>query len=128
MKLTDDQIEAIRQEVAQEPETSPARRLLAHLDAVDAEEWETGRKRIIDKLVNEDGFTPAEAERTIAAYFGGGVQPEFDYEAPCPACDGTRRGHGPGLFPKCSRCNGSGAIITYKKLPPDTRFERVSKD
>lgn len=127
MKLTDDQIEAIREEVAHEPETSPARRLLAHLDAEAKEAWEKGRERLIAKLVKEDGFTLSEATRTIDAYFSGGVTPEFDYQALCPVCEGTGCSQ-EDLFSKCSRCLGSRTIVTYKKLPADTRFERVAKD
>lgn len=124
MPLTDEELEAIRVEVASEPATSPARRLLAHIDEEAQVAFDEGLDKIRKKLVNEDGFTPSEAERTVRVYYIEGVRPEFDSNVKCPACEGTGHGEGPGLFPKCRRCSGSKTIMTYKKVPAETRFDR----
>lgn len=110
--LTQDEIEAIRTQVADEPEASPARQLLAHLDAV----MEAAKKRSLSEtkkfLVQDERLTEAEAEAVLAGIEQGwGVQYG---EGPCRVCKGRGRVTVPQCMgvktERCSRCYGKGRM------------------
>lgn len=123
--LTYDEIEAIREEIAGEPPTSPARRLLAHLDAEQEQENQKARKKMLQDF-KHDGYTPEQAKALLEAFLAGKCT-EFE-TVQCPSCDMFGRVTVPSCMgstsERCRHCHGTKKI-TRLKMPIDTRFERV---
>ncbi len=130
--LTVAELDVIRAEIASEPETSPAKRLLAHIDQDLAEAKYESMERFVTQLSQDEGFTRAEAYR-LYHYMDAGNPIEMDDKTPCPSCNGTGRGTESGCMGerstglKCKKCHGNRVITTFKRAPADTRFERVVK-
>ena len=110
MPLTRDQIEALRPLVENEPEGSPARHLLAHVDEVEAERRAREREHNV-VFLKRDGHSDEAIERIFAAVEG--CRKLEDETVDCPTCKGG--GHAPGSFlEKCDRCYGNGKIVRIK--------------
>lgn len=108
--LTKDEIDEIREEIASEPETSPARRLLAEIDRRNEEERVRTRARHMSVLRHDMGYSEAEAEAVLVFIEGGGRLVEEEIR--CWACEGTGQVvaemgcFGPKSWGKCSKCWG----------------------
>lgn len=110
MPLTRDQIEALRPLVENEPEGSPARHLLAHVDEVEAERRAREREHNV-VFLKRDGHSDEAIERIFAAVERG-MKLE-DETVTCPSCKGG--GHAEGSFLKrCPQCYGQTKIIRIK--------------
>jgi hypothetical protein len=119
--LTKEEIAAIREEIAGEPETAPARRLLAEIDLRDEEErvWSRYKtlgllRNTMGLLRNTMGYSEAEAEAVLAFMGGGGKLVEE--EVRCWVCGGSgvdvteMECFGLRRWCKCQKCWGRGEV------------------
>jgi hypothetical protein len=116
-----EELDEIRALVANEPETSYAKRLLAEIDRRDEEDKKRGRAKLHASLLHHWGLDDAEANVMLALAETGDLT--FEYErGMCRKCDGdghvqTGSGCFGGRFEQCPNCDGSGIDGTRLKVP-----------
>ena len=111
-------LNALREKVAQEPEGSPARLLLAELDRVHAAAKRQAEASLRSSLMMYHFLSPDEAARVAS-----GIS-DFEMErGACRACKGSGRKTEPGCMgarhSKCQHCHGRG-VCTRIKVPDAT--------
>jgi len=107
-RLTPDELQALRALVSGEPETSPARRLFGHLDALNGMRLDEVRHNFLDRQVRL-GHSIETAEKMFEVMHAGislGVE-----QVPCPECRGL------GGLSGCDSCGGRGNV--YRSKLPD---------
>lgn len=106
--LTKAEIDELRPAILAEPEGSPARILLGHIDEVGANETARSRRDAID-LCKRQGRSEEEAERIVAAFEAGQSVPMETVK--CWECDGWGFVQTPGCLGstsgECPKCHGS---------------------
>lgn len=114
--MTKAELDAVRAKIANDPEDSPARVLLAEIDRMNEASHQRATADIRNRLLREDCLTEAEAEKVMTAMFAGKM-PEFE-RGPCRACDGHGRESVPGCMgsrlERCRKCNGRGTTTRIK--------------
>jgi hypothetical protein len=111
------ELDALREKVAQEPEGSPARLLLAELDRLKAEASRASETYFLHELQTRHFLTPEEAKK-VSESVTQGTPSEFE-RGRCRACDGTGRKQssgcfGPRLGERCPKCRGHGFAMQIK--------------
>jgi len=113
--LSESEIDALRPAISQEPEGSPAKQLLAHLDEVRAAKKVADRRGALD-ICKKRGHSDEEAELLVAAWEAGeSCETE---QVKCHVCDGWGRSQMPGCMGNqsdtCYNCRGDGRAWRFK--------------
>jgi hypothetical protein len=113
--LTKAQIDALRPAILAEPEGSPARVLLEHIDEVRANETARSRREAL-AICKRQGRSDEEAERIVTAWEAG--QPTAMETVKCWVCEGWGVVQTPGCLGsnsgECPQCHGSQSAIRFK--------------
>lgn len=123
------ELDAIRAKVADEPEDSPARLLLAEIDRRDALSNQQALATIRAHLREREHLTEEEVDRVMTAVNTRGFQMlEFE-QGTCRACKGRGTVDEPGCIgfrhDRCRKCNGRRT--TYRIKVPDVQKEEVAE-
>ncbi len=119
--MTNDKLEEIRAAIANEPEDSPARQLLAEIDRRDVENRAARRAGFQRSLQDHWGLSEPEA-LAYMAHADKNPGYTFEYErGACRKCDGdgrvmTSSGCFGGNYGECPTCHGSG-VATRVHVP-----------
>jgi hypothetical protein len=113
--LTKEEIDELRPAILAEPEGSPARLLLEHIDEVRANQTARSRSEALD-ICRRQGRSAEEAEKIVAAFEAGQTVPMETVK--CWVCEGWGFVQTPGCMGsnsgECPQCHGSQRSTRFK--------------